>query len=212
MLYLIEIPHQTTTSCCATFQQCGCILSKFHIKPQQRVVSFQPAEVVSYRNSTSNHNLFSSLNAARYVVSYRNSTSNHNLCASRKSCRFVVSYRNSTSNHNSWPGDDTFFQLYLIEIPHQTTTVSPIFILWPPLYLIEIPHQTTTRSGVFISIHRLYLIEIPHQTTTPPSYQGYPFRCILSKFHIKPQRSSNFLILHRSCILSKFHIKPQPLF
>ena len=78
-LYLIEILHQTTTAdgsiipvpCCILSKFYikpqhktkkavtvdGCILSKFYIKPQQfpRFVLF--AVVVSYRNSTSNHNV-----------------------------------------------------------------------------------------------------------------------------------------------------------
>ena len=34
----------------------GCILSKFYIKPQLAFKPFNSAKVVSYRNSTSNHN------------------------------------------------------------------------------------------------------------------------------------------------------------
>ena len=34
----------------------GCILSKFYIKPQQTRLRIRPSIVVSYRNSTSNHN------------------------------------------------------------------------------------------------------------------------------------------------------------
>ena len=77
-LYLIEILHQTTTDheqqqfmdscilskfyikpqrvpyafCCVA----RCILSKFYIKPQQNVKRKVAYIVVSYRNSTSNHN------------------------------------------------------------------------------------------------------------------------------------------------------------
>ena len=57
-LYLIEILHQTTTihlCFCAS-----CILSKFYIKPQPYCVHKNRNTVVSYRNSTSNHN-FSSM-------------------------------------------------------------------------------------------------------------------------------------------------------
>ena len=77
-LYLIEILHQTTTKSAAINRINGCILSKFYIKPQ-RCPSYesggqscilskfyikpQPSRsrrrstpVVSYRNSTSNHN------------------------------------------------------------------------------------------------------------------------------------------------------------
>ena len=77
-----------------------CILSKFYIKPQRVHTSFENGLVVSYRNSTSNHNRVTINPRLRSVVSYRNSTSNHNAGRTRKSCAVVVSYRNSTSNHN----------------------------------------------------------------------------------------------------------------
>ena len=100
-LYLIEILHQTTTPALFKVLSSGCILSKFYIKPQLRVPTTanimrcilskfyikpqrlpacaHPRAVVSYRNSTSNHNNRSSHNIGQLVVSYRNSTSNHNL-------------------------------------------------------------------------------------------------------------------------------------
>ena len=55
-LYLIEILHQTTT--CGKCEDClrRCILSKFYIKPQHSKCHFVVLGVVSYRNSTSNHN------------------------------------------------------------------------------------------------------------------------------------------------------------
>ena len=82
-----------------------CILSKFYIKPQRVHTSFENGLVVSYRNSTSNHN--------RVTINPR--------------LRSVVSYRNSTSNHNIENGEDTLTALYLIEILHQTTTLDPFF-------------------------------------------------------------------------------------
>ncbi len=103
-LYLIEILHQTTTSQTRLFELSSCILSKFYIKPQ---LSEEPAELLE-------------------VVSYRNSTSNHNQVKALLSGRSVVSYRNSTSNHNysfAWPAS---WQLYLIEILHQTTTCAVV--------------------------------------------------------------------------------------
>ena len=57
LLYLIEILHQTTTVGRQGGFDSGCILSKFYIKPQPCVPEPQSADVVSYRNSTSNHNL-----------------------------------------------------------------------------------------------------------------------------------------------------------
>ena len=57
----------------------SCILSKFYIKPQQVAVKLARESVVSYRNSTSNHNYVLLNHFGGCVVSYRNSTSNHNV-------------------------------------------------------------------------------------------------------------------------------------
>ena len=102
-LYLIEIPHQTTTKSAAINRINGCILSKFHIKPQHSQCHFVILGVVSYRNSTSNHNGYQIHQKRNDVVSYRNSTSNHNVEAVEGEQGPVVSYRNSTSNHNTRP-------------------------------------------------------------------------------------------------------------
>ena len=120
-LYLIEILHQTTTFSQSISTRNGCILSKFYIKPQQMTTSMKDGLVVSYRNSTSNHN-------SRYYKYF-------------------------------------LFQLYLIEILHQTTTMKLQQLINQKLYLIEILHQTTT-------IHAICRIKKS---------------CILSKFYIKPQ-------------------------
>ena len=100
MLYLIEILHQTTTHRLDGEHLPGCILSKFYIKPQLNPVSLVFRSVVSYRNSTSNHNHETRYGGLPCVVSYRNSTSNHNFGVRRRAEGAVVSYRNSTSNHN----------------------------------------------------------------------------------------------------------------
>ena len=60
------------------YSRTGCILSKFYIKPQLRRRRKCYHVVVSYRNSTSNHNVVPIIIFAEPVVSYRNSTSNHN--------------------------------------------------------------------------------------------------------------------------------------
>ena len=101
-LYLIEILHQTTTPQTLICRIVRCILSKFYIKPQPG----QPSRVIML------------------VVSYRNSTSNHNSAFVIRSDTRVVSYRNSTSNHNSSALFPILLTLYLIEILHQTTTES----------------------------------------------------------------------------------------
>ena len=150
LLYLIEILHQTTTCIRCELTLLSCILSKFYIKPQLRRQRSDFCCVVSYRNSTSNHNKLPIIMIIDGVVSYRNSTSNHNCTRSAVGLRIVVSYRNSTSNHNSGgapvaPGSVVSYrnstsnhnqggaiafneQLYLIEILHQTTTSGLILI------------------------------------------------------------------------------------
>ena len=85
----------------------GCILSKFYIKPQLARQWLMVPCVVSYRNSTSNHN--------------------QRKCNNKKSK--VVSYRNSTSNHNYRGKKRVIVALYLIEILHQTTTRARMAIL-----------------------------------------------------------------------------------
>ena len=230
-LYLIEILHQTTTGSSSGCCRCSCILSKFYIKPQRhnghayagRVVSYrnstsnhntqtsgvkEPA-VVSYRNSTSNHNPPGGGNPGRAVVSYRNSTSNHNKTQGQPGGPRVVSYRNSTSNHNQKACLPSSSSLYLIEILHQTTTTGRGRAPAPALYLIEILHQTTTMRKADVSFEELYLIEILHQTTTYFSIEPRSHRCILSKFYIKPQLPGRAVFDPLGCILSKFYIKPQ---
>ena len=105
-LYLIEILHQTTTGSRRRRHRRSCILSKFYIKPQPACFSGARRIVVSYRNSTSNHNREHYEKENVRVVSYRNSTSNHNSCICISEETAVVSYRNSTSNHNVGPHID----------------------------------------------------------------------------------------------------------
>ena len=101
LLYLIEILHQTTTLLLPALPVARCILSKFYIKPQPKTAASTATTVVSYRNSTSNHNKSMPRNFRGLVVSYRNSTSNHNYSKFMANVSAVVSYRNSTSNHNA---------------------------------------------------------------------------------------------------------------
>ena len=193
-MYLIEILHQTTTCYRQCSFCCCCILSKFYIKPQQRVrhkighsccilskfyIKPQPSvrvrellkgcilskfyikpqplcspsfdsTVVSYRNSTSNHNCRLSAFCGRFVVSYRNSTSNHNTGLRGTPLSVVVSYRNSTSNHNyinplSW-------QYLVVSYRNSTSNHNQARRNWKykKLYLIEILHQTTTSGLILI--------------------------------------------------------------
>ena len=188
---------------------CCCILSKFYIKPQLLRLVLFCLVVVSYRNSTSNHNpqllgydsvvlylieiLHQTTTSRRsnvqtkqlYLIEILHQTTTYspggeNVCS-------VVSYRNSTSNHNPGTRLRAGSRLYLIEILHQTTTGEHIQVYGALLYLIEILHQTTTSHSGTGEREWLYLIEILHQTTTPRRSQPRQKRCILSKFYIKPQ-------------------------
>ena len=143
------------------------------------------------------------------VVSYRNSTSNHNIDIGYHENRTVVSYRNSTSNHNVKTATMILVMLYLIEILHQTTTslFRAIALAW--LYLIEILHQTTTDSQADLNNALLYLIEILHQTTTFNT--GLSFAVSLYLIEILHQTTTLAMSFRNTwgCILSKFYIKPQ---
>ena len=78
----------------------GCILSKFYIKPQPLRTLQRHDRVVSYRNSTSNHNRRPSRNvfALLYLIEILHQTTTSSLRKMRR------------------------LSLYLIEILHQTTT------------------------------------------------------------------------------------------
>ncbi len=188
-LYLIEILHQTTTAAAVFKIAKGCILSKFYIKPQLRLERelarcsciLSKFYIKPQRTARPYQNQRSCILSKFYikpqqrirhkighsVVSYRNSTSNHNAGPEGYEEMKVVSYRNSTSNHN-WE-----------------------LIIWKNrlLYLIEILHQTTTRFCILFPV----------------------YRCILSKFYIKPQLARVASYSAIRCILSKFYIKPQLL-
>ena len=105
------------------------------------------------------------------VVSYRNSTSNHNSRAypnSLMSLYLIEILHQTTTMYDFYMKD---MELYLIEILHQTTTMYDFYMKDMELYLIEILHQTTTPFEGFCPLSELYLIEILHQTTTGPLRQ-----------------------------------------
>ena len=188
-LYLIEILHQTTTFWFWEAYQLRCILLKFYIKPQPASFPSRLFRVVSYWNSTSNHNGGSRYSDWLEVVSYWNSTSNHNNTIPQLAIASVVSYWNSTSNHNT---ETTFSQ--------EPCVVS----YW----------NSTSNHNEIVAIstkRMLYLIEILHQTTTFASSLLLSCCCILLKFYIKPQHRPNNWRPRSSCILLKFYIKPQHL-
>ena len=165
----------------------GCILLKFYIKPQHTANVYNLLYVVSYRNSTSNHNMSHWRATSQGVVSYRNSTSNHNAGTTtpNSALLYLIEILHQTTTGKCIECRQK--KLYLIEILHQTTTVTPAAVLGSSLYLIEILHQTTTVLSDISLEDMLYLIEILHQTTTIHAICRIKKSCILSKFYIKPQ-------------------------
>ena len=105
----------------------SCILSKFYIKPQ-------PINMLAKSDG---------------VVSYRNSTSNHNIHAVTVPQQRVVSYRNSTSNHNSAAPATAPPVLYLIEILHQTTTFAALAPLLLGCILSKFYIKPQLRQGLY---------------------------------------------------------------
>ena len=127
MLYLIEIPHQTTTARSPQDRPLRCILSKFHIKPQlARQWLMVPCgcilskfHIKPQRQPLDDTEVSSCILSKFHIKPQRRGLSKHSV--------FVVSYRNSTSNHNTRPKFSSVIVLYLIEIPHQTTTLNPAY-------------------------------------------------------------------------------------
>ena len=128
------------------------------------------------------------------VVSYRNSTSNHNGIIRGGMSRAVVSYRNSTSNHNFLFNDFCAIALYLIEILHQTTTRGWL-TLWigrcilSKFYIKPQPGAVLCFVGRCCILSKFYIK--PQQCAIDCIVRR---SCILSKFYIKPQQAAVFPI------------------
>ena len=173
--------------CILGYTALGCILSKFYIKPQQlREAHWELFRCILSKFYIKPQHL-SQMIGPSSVVSYRNSTSNHNRIRLRFSERIVVSYRNSTSNHNKNNGATAIKMLYLIEILHQTTTDSESDTYAGRLYLIEILHQTTTNVDGNASVISCILSKFYIKPQLDVARSVPQHRCILSKFYIKPQ-------------------------
>ena len=165
-----------------------CILSKFYIKPQRHILCAGLRAVVSYRNSTSNHNspLARVASTPLYLIEILHQTT------------------------TGLPANYIFIKLYLIEILHQTTTHWVSVWAGPELYLIEILHQTTTLILELQLLSRCILSKFYIKPQLRRMLKSTTHCCILSKFYIKPQLSGSPPKGMPCCILSKFYIKPQP--
>ena len=123
------------------------------------------------------------------VVSYFNSTSNHNRrCASGQRTG-VVSYFNSTSNHNDYLGVSSFGGLFLISILHQTTTsyrstccLRRCFLF--QFYIKPQPFVQNFLRKVGCFLFQFYIKPQRHSSTLHSQV-----RCFLFQFYIKPQPS-----------------------
>ena len=151
---------------------CCCILSKFYIKPQHYDFEKRINYVVSYRNSTSNHN---SVNGplgqqGLYLIEILHQTTTAAVV-------IVIGLK-----------------LYLIEILHQTTTIEGISLDNPSCILSKFyikPQQPTVLLYPYLSciLSKFYIKPQPSG-----AYRYVCIRCILSKFYIKPQQSSYCLV------------------
>ncbi len=121
-----------------------CFLFQFYIKPQRESSCRRQHYVVSYFNSTSNHNDRSRLLHIKEL--------------------FLISILHQTTTGNAQVYGNAW--LFLISILHQTTTTEAPVPSASMLFLISILHQTTTEDPVSVNIVWLFLISILHQTTT----------------------------------------------
>ena len=144
-LYLIEILHQTTTICCQPFCAKCCILSKFYIKPQHHRGAVRMGRCCILSKFYIKPQQGDGAHDGTGVVSYRNSTSNHNCpewnVAVHGLYLIEILHQTTTMLNNA----RLRITLYLIEILHQTTTSNRFLYSSSLLYLIEILHQTTTK-------------------------------------------------------------------
>ena len=231
MLYLIEILHQTTTelskfqclsSCILSkfyikpqhypmlfVDMSRCILSKFYIKPQRRRWLSCCFSVVSYRNSTSNHNLRlpTSVLVMLYLIEilHQTTTPSRTIFASLGCIlsKFYIKPQHDEVSKFPWPSCILSKFYIKPQQPKQSQhrTVSCIlskFYIKPQLY--EKREHLDNRC-----ILSKFYIKPQHGSVLYQEGGG----CILSKFYIKPQRANVWLILCICCILSKFYIKPQ---
>ena len=186
-LYLIEILHQTTTVSAISAFLFGCILLKFYIKPQQNDQAFKRMyRCILLKFYIKPQHQGRSIRFAS-VVSYWNSTSNHNTRTKCKPEQRVVSYWNSTSNHNTLVRLFRAPWLYLIEILHQTTT--PQTFEAPLCGCILLKFYIKPQQVVATPIRKISCILLKFYIKPQPSARVRELSkgCILLKFYIKPQ-------------------------
>ena len=166
-LYLIEILHQTTTTAGEVAHFSSCILSKFYIKPQLRGRPLLLLGVVSYRNSTSNHN------------------SPGNGCLFRALYLIEILHQTTTYLAQMFSTTRCILSKFYIKPQHFDSSkrinyscILSKFYIKPQLPLFDM----TLRWRCILS--KFYI-----KPQLVRNFYGYSQCCILSKFYIKPQLS-----------------------
>ena len=162
----------------------GCFISWFYIKPQPRSRASVCSMVASYLDSTSNHNISTTLSQSIVLL-------------------HILILHQTTTNYNY---TRSMVKLLHILILHQTTTIGRTTCTWRELLHILILHQTTTIGWRFLCELKLLHILILHQTTTKIPHPLCPSRCFISWFYIKPQPVL-FKILNISMLYEYFHTR-----
>ena len=187
LLYLIEILHQTTTLPLCHPLPVRCILSKFYIKPQH----FDFEKRVNYSCILSKFYIKPQRVTPDYlnyqVVSYRNSTSNHNscLCISEETALYLIEilHQTTTCSTCAAPISGCILSKFYIK-PQRSPRIlsdrmrcilSKFYIKPQPYRKVKLPGWGCILSKFYIKpqhkpassgSYELYLIEILHQTTT----------------------------------------------
>ena len=208
-LYLIEILHQTTTVSAISAFLFGCILLKFYIKPQQSSYCLVSFEVVSYWNSTSNHNeqICWSYSYLLYLIEilHQTTTGSWTVTAYRRCIllKFYIKPQHWQIRFRCWQS----CILLKFYIKPQQAAVFPIWQICCILLKFYIKPQQQGRNTHQIAgcILLKFYIKPQRRPYTRSSHHG----CILLKFYIKPQRCMISTWKTWSCILLKFYIKPQ---
>ena len=207
-----------------------CILLKFYIKPQQRVRHTLGHSVVSYWNSTSNHNncMYNEIRTALYLIEILHQTTTCRRFRNQIVCCILLKFyikpqqrARHTLGHSCCillkfyikPQHKTsrFRRLRVVSYWNSTSNHNSAFAirLDTLLYLIEILHQTTTIPPYPVERRMLYLIEILHQTTT----ESWPALLVEKLYLIEILHQTTTLAAAKNadarCILLKFYIKPQ---
>ena len=167
------------------------------------------APVVPHSNSTSNHNLFTSVSRRVSLflipILHQTTTLKRLLCGllSCSSFQFyikpqpitasslfipVVPHSNSTSNHNF----HLQFRGKLFVVPHSNSTSNHNVLRRFRSFLLVVPHSNSTSNHNMVArlwkLTALFLIPILHQTTTTQAQANPIVGCSSFQFYIKPQR------------------------